>query len=98
MIEVSESEMMAFISKTKIRQGASYFPGTTIDGYLQEDEIAVLYEKWEPTWPEPLVFQGGVTAITCEKILEVDAKDIRMVYGKKLANRLLEVAERNGEK
>lgn len=54
-----------------IRQGASLARGTSIDGYLSEKQIELLYSNWRPQWPEPLAYSGGLLAITCEMVLEV---------------------------
>jgi hypothetical protein len=76
-------------------QGTSYARGTTIDEYLPGDLNVKLYEKWQPEWPEVLKFSGGITAITCEMVLEVPEKELTRVFGKKDATEILEVAKRN---
>lgn len=81
--------------KFKHSSGTSYARGIIIDGYLAEDEKKTLYEKWKSEWPQPLTFQGGVQALTCEKVLEVGEEQILKTYGKKLGKRFMEVAERN---
>lgn len=84
-----------FVTKRTIRAGGSYAIGTIVDEYLTEDQNAALYEKWQPGWPEPLAFSGGLKAITCEMILEVPQEDFTKFIGKKVAPQILEIAARN---
>lgn len=62
----------ATVTSVQIRQGASAAIGTIIDGYLNDDLSKLLHETWKPEWPEKLGFSGGITAITCEAIMEID--------------------------
>lgn len=77
------------------RSGTSFARGTTIDEYLSTEDCQALYDKWQPTWPEPFNFRGGIRAITCEMVLEVEAKDFIKVLGKKRAEKILEVSRVN---
>jgi hypothetical protein len=83
------------VTRTFYRQGISYAPGTIIDGYLDDKTCAILYEKWKPEWPEPLVYPGNQKAITAEMILEVSFRQLVRVYKKKRATLLRDVAQRN---
>jgi hypothetical protein len=89
-------------AKTIITKGLSIARGTTIDAYLLPEDCEVLYEKWQETWPEPFRFSGGITAITCEMVLEVPEDELRAVLGgrkkveKERPGRILEVAKING--
>lgn len=90
----------AAITKVYRSQGGSYAIGTIIDGYLSQEEIDQLYAIWKSDWPEPLVFQGGVKAITCEMILEVPKDIFIAAFGRKknrveMASNILAKAERN---
>ncbi len=77
------------------RSGTSFARGVTIDLLLEEDETAQLYANWDNAWGEPLQFQGGATAITCEMVAGVPVQELVSVYGKKLAGRYLAVAQKN---
>jgi hypothetical protein len=79
----------------RVRSGASLARGTTIDEYLPEDDCKVLYEKWQDGWPEPLMFSGGVRAITCEMVLEVPVKELNRVLGRSKAATIYEVSKNN---
>lgn len=83
------------VTKTFIRQGASLARGTTIDEYLSEKDCKVLYSGWQKNWPEPLEFHGGITAITCEMVLEVPEKEFVKSIGKAVGTRIYDVARRN---
>lgn len=83
------------ITSTFIRQGASLARGTTIDGYLTEEDAQLLYKNWRDRWEKPLEFQGGVTAITCEMVLDLPEKELKAVYGKEAAQRIIDAAKRN---
>lgn len=63
------------------RQGASYAMGTIIDAYLDDATCSKLYSKWKKSWPAPLEFRGGLTAITCEMVLDVPSEEFVKVYG-----------------
>jgi hypothetical protein len=78
--------------RTEYRQGLSYARGVTIDLMLTEEDVQVLYEKWQPTWPEKIEFQGGVQGITCDMLYQVPHNELVAVYGKKRAARYLEIA------
>lgn len=78
------------------RSGTSFARGTTIDEYLDAEACALLYDKWQKGWPEPYMFSGGVTAITCEQVLEVSEKEFIKVYGKRVGTRIIDTAKRNG--
>lgn len=81
-------------AKYVVRQGGSYSRGTTIDGYLSEEDCNFLYANWKQEWPEPLKFHGGTTAITCEMVLEVPEKELKAVLGKH-ADNIIAVSKRN---
>ncbi len=74
------------------RSGTSFARGLTIDPLLSEEDARTLYEKWENGWGEPLEFQGGAKAITCDMVVNVPARELVRVYGKSLAERLLTAA------
>lgn len=80
-----------------IRQGASFARGVLIDGFLSYNDVVILYERWKESWPEPEQHRGDEEAITCEMILEVPEEELKKVYGKLRAGRLLEVARRRAE-
>jgi hypothetical protein len=88
-------------AKVSYRSGQSYAIGTIIDGYLTKDEEERLYAGWQtgdPDWPQPLVFQGGVTAITCEMVLEVPETKFNRAYGKggkAFGDRMREISKRH---
>jgi hypothetical protein len=91
---------IANVTKLYYRQGTSYARGTTIDAYLQDDDNTLLYEIWQPSWPEPFGFHGGEKAITAEMILEVPTDEFIKAFGRKKGNRaaalrILEAAKRN---
>lgn len=81
-------------AKYVVRQGSSYARGTTIDGFLSEEDCSFLYTAWKKSWPEPLKFHGGVTAITCEMVLQVPEKELKEVLGTH-ADAIIEVSKRN---
>lgn len=68
---------------------------TVIDGWLEQDEIDVLYKRWKDKWPEPLVFSGGVTGITCEAVLQVPQSQLNRTYGKVRGTKFMKIAEEN---
>lgn len=74
------------------RSGASFARGLTIDPLLSEDDSKVLYERWVRDWGEPLEFQGGAVAITCDMVNAVPLADLVRVYGKTRAERLMDAA------
>jgi hypothetical protein len=76
-------------SKIVMRAGSSYARGTTVDLYLNEQEVKALYERWDRTnWGEPYSLQGGEEAITCEMVCNVPITALTEVYGKGLAHKL----------
>lgn len=79
----------------KVRQGASLARGTTIDEYLSQETCDALYEKWSPEWAEPLMFSGGIRAITCEMVVDVPKSELVKVYGKAKGNEIYAAAENN---
>lgn len=83
------------VTGKQYRQGLSIARGTTIDAYLDEKDVKVLYEGWQENWPEPFDFRNDIKAITAEMILEVPEKDFKRVFGHKVANRILEAARSN---
>lgn len=96
--------MGATVERYFTRVGGSYARGTTIDGYLSDEDNQALHEVWLPDWPDKLGFRGGESAITCEAILEIPEaefiKAFRSKYGRKKvvgeqANRILAVAKNN---
>jgi hypothetical protein len=96
-IEESERKMAHYpgsVTSVKVRQGASIARGTTIDEYLGQSDVDLLYENWQAGWPEPLAFSGGVKAVTCEMVLEVPFADFKKVF-KKRAQQIYDVAKRN---
>lgn len=92
---------MGWNARTFVTQGLSFARGTTIDEYLSAKDCAALYEKWQKDWPELYRFRGGITAITCEMVLEVPEAAFRKVYGGRgnedrgRPDRILEIARRN---
>lgn len=90
------------VSGTSYRSGTSFARGTMIDAYLSGDVCTRLYSVWEehPEWPEVLRFSGGISAITCEMILDVREEDFLKSFGTKkadmrLAETILSVAKTN---
>lgn len=81
--------------KFSYKSGTSFARGITIDGWLEDDETLILYEKWQDSWPVPLMYHGGIRVITCEKVKQVDPKELKRVYGRKLGAKLIEVSERH---
>jgi len=82
------------------RSGTSIARGTTIDEYLSEEDNQKLYDLWQPSWPEPFQFSGGITAITCEMVLELPQDEFIAAFGKskkgqEQAARILDIAKRN---
>ena len=76
-------------TKIVMRAGASYARGTTIDLYLNPNEIKSLYERWnDAAWGERYTLPGGEQAITCEMVNAVSLFDLTEVYGRDLANKL----------
>jgi hypothetical protein len=78
----------------RIRYGASLARGTTIDAYLSEETCKVLYERWKTEWGEPLMFSGGITALTCEMVLEAPEKELKDTY-KKYFDEIISVSRNN---
>lgn len=70
--------------------------GTDIDGYLPEDLVDVLYEKWQASWPTPLEFAGGIKSVTCEMVLEVPKGELFKTFGPRNGKMIYDVALRNG--
>lgn len=85
----------ATVSKLTIVKGASLARGTTIDEYLQPADAQLLYNAWKPGWPEPLGFAGGITAITCEMVLEVPEDEFNKAMGGSAGKRIYKVARQN---
>lgn len=89
--------------KFSYRQGTSIARGTTIDEYLTQEQCEALYKLWEqhPEWPEIYRFSGGITAISCEMVLEVPNDDFVKAFkkynaqGVAMAKAILTVAEAN---
>jgi hypothetical protein len=84
------------VSGVSYRQGQSYAIGTIIDGWLTKEDETKLYSGWDredPDWPSPLMFAGGVEAITCEKVLQVPTKKFNSVYGVTFSKRVRAIAE-----
>lgn len=79
------------------RSGSSYARGTTIDPLISADDRSALYERWNTKWGEPLGFQGGEIAITCDMVVAVPLEDLVKTYGKSRAERLIEAASPFGE-
>ena len=86
-------------SKMFITQGSSYAMGTILDAYLAPEDNALLYNTWRKSWPTPLEFSGGITAITCEQVLEVPEGEFLAGFGgkkaKEAAGRILSAAKTN---
>lgn len=74
------------------RSGTSFSRGLTIDSLLKTEDAQVLYERWDNKWGEPLEFQGGAKAITCDMVAEVPLDKLVRVYGKARAERLIKAA------
>ena len=74
------------------RSGTSFSRGLTIDSLLSTDDVQVLYGRWDNKWGEPLEFQGGSKAITCDMVSGVPIEKLVRVYGKARAERLLQAA------
>ena len=83
-----------FITSTFRRAGGSYSRGTVIDGYLSDEDIQKLYEKWDIEWGEPLEFQGGTKGITCEMVLEAPKTKFKEIMGA-AGKRILDAAQVN---
>ncbi len=80
-------------TKVVMRAGGSYARGTTVDVYLDPNEVIVLYERWNSAaWGEPYGLPGGEKAITCEMVCDVPLPDLTEVYGKDLAQKLYQEA------
>lgn len=79
--------------KFSYASGLSYARGLTIDPLLLEEDVAILYERWSNEWGEPLEFQGGAKAITCDMVARVPMAQMVKVYGKARANRYYLAAE-----
>ena len=74
------------------RSGTSFARGVTIDPLISAEDAGVLYERWDNKWGEPLEFQGGAKAITCDMVANAPLKELVKVYGKARAERLLQAA------
>ena len=68
---------------------------TVVDGWLSEEDIAVLYKRWRETWPAPLEFSGGVQGITCEAIEQVPQAQLNRTYGKIRGQKFMKIAKEN---
>lgn len=87
---------MANTLYTITMQGApTVSPETVIDGWLTDEDIDVLYSRWKTSWPEPLVFSGGVIGITCENILQVPQSQLNRTFGKIRGEKLTQIAKEN---
>lgn len=87
-------------TKIRIRAGSAYAMDQSIDPFLEDEEIKVLYENWQKEWPITEA-QGGVVIITCDHILEVGCEELKKAfkgnsqYGKPFREKLIRVAQRN---
>ena len=88
--------MCAQVTKQTYRQGTSYARSASIDGFLSDSLCAELYQKWNPAWGQPLIFQGGVTGITAELVLKAPEKELIKAFGKMKAAELLQAARMAG--
>jgi hypothetical protein len=68
---------------------------TVIDGWLTEEDIELLYERWKSSWPIPLEFSGGVKGITCEAVMQVPTSQLNRTFGKVRGTKLRKIAEEN---
>jgi hypothetical protein len=82
----------ANVEGIRIRAGSSYARETAIDPYIDEGLVEEVYEKWSDEWQSPQVFQGGVTSITCEMILQVPVAELGKVFGADKTARILKAA------
>lgn len=80
-----------------VRSGTSFARGVTIDPLISTEDAAALYEKWDEKWGEPLEFQGGERAITCDMVSAVPMKYLVRVFGKNRAERLIAAASEFSE-
>lgn len=80
------------------RSGTSFARGLTIDALIPAEDVDTLYERWKNEWGEPLEFQGGSKAITCDMVAAVPLKDLVKVYGKARAERLADAASSFAER
>ena len=68
---------------------------TTIDGWLTDDEIEILYKRWKNSWPEMVEHPGDVWAITCERVKQVPQAQLNRTYGKVRGQKFMRIAEEN---
>lgn len=88
------------VTRITRRSGTSFARGTTIDEYLTPEENQELYKVWKSEWPEILRFHGGITAITCEMVLDVEEEEFLMAFGntkkaKTLASNIIATAKQH---
>lgn len=89
---------MSRASYQPIRSGTSFVRGVTIDLLLDDPaDVATLYERWDPAWGEPLGFQGGEIAITCDMVAAVPLPQLVKKYGKSRTERYLAAAQKYQE-
>jgi hypothetical protein len=87
-------------TKIRIRAGSSYAMDQSIDPFLEDEEVEVLYDSWLKEWPI-IEAQGGVKIITCDHILEVGCEGLKEAfkgnsrYGKSFREKLIKIAKRN---
>lgn len=83
------------VTTLRTTRGLGPSPGMRIDGYLDSEDVEILYNRWKDTWPAPVDHQGGIKVLTCEKVLSVGYSELSKVYGVKRAKRFFDVAETN---
>lgn len=78
------------------RSGMSFARGLTIDLVLTPADTETLYKLWNgEAWGDPIGFQGGQSAITCEMVAAVPLDQMVKVYGKAFALRVQDIANKN---
>jgi len=77
-----------------IRSGLSFARSPDMFHFLSDEELQLLYTTWDKHVWDCDTLSGGTKSITCQHVLDVGKEKLVKAFGKKLAVRLLEIAER----
>lgn len=66
----------------------------SMDRFLEDEDLMILYERWQENWPAPVGLRGGGVLIRTNMVREVDWKELSTTYGPKRAKLYRDIAER----
>jgi hypothetical protein len=83
------------VTRVITRSGLRFTRGAAIDGFIgNKEDVAILYERWNSSWGEPIPFRAGAKVITCNMVVKIPWNDLAKAYGVERAKRLLDAARR----